>query len=280
MPKREPRNATTFPSGQRFYTWRGERYWSVTTIIGGGIPKPALINWAKKFVAEYAVDHFPALTALVETGDREGAVSWLEDSPYRDRDRAADIGTQVHAAAEAYRLGRPMPPWPLEVKLRMDAFVQWLETWKPEFEQVEAPVFHREQHYAGTLDAIVTVAGQRLVVDYKTSRTGIYPEVALQLAAYRHAQFIALPDGSEVEMPETDGGAALWLAADGTYQFVPVRCDRDVYRAFLYAREVYRWQDLTSKGVIGAPLMPALAIAMPGLQETVAELSGLRDGDV
>lgn len=284
--KREPRNATTSKSGSRFYTWRGDRFWSVTTILNGGIPKPVLVNWAKKFVAEYAVDHFAALTELVKTGDREGAVAWLKDSPYRDRDRAADIGTQVHAAAEAHRLGRPMPPWPLEIKPRMEAFAAWMEDFQPRFEAVEASVYHREQHYAGTLDAIVVVGGQRIVLDYKTARTGIYPEVALQLAAYRHAEFIAMPDGTEAPMPRTDGAAALWLPDDPAktksgrpYDFIPVLADRQIYRAFLYAREVYRWADLTSKTVLGAPLHPGLALALPEVADTVASLSGLRDGE-
>ena len=45
----------------RFYEWKGGRYFSVTTILGGGVPKPALINWAKKFVADYTLDNWELL---------------------------------------------------------------------------------------------------------------------------------------------------------------------------------------------------------------------------
>ena len=96
--------------GKRFYQWRDEAYWSVTTIIGGGLPKPVLINWAKKFTAEYAVDNLEKLNALCApdsdgTIDRAGAVDWLKGAAFRDRDKKADIGTAVHAAAEAHVLG-------------------------------------------------------------------------------------------------------------------------------------------------------------------------------
>src|SRR4051812_27354998 len=119
-----PRNATTRGS-KRFYTWRSENYWSVTTILQA-VPKPALINWAKKFTAEYAVEHFSALAELVKT-DPDGAVDWLKGAAYRDRDRKADIGSHIHAAAEAYVLGKPFPtPWPVTIRSQMEAFVQFL----------------------------------------------------------------------------------------------------------------------------------------------------------
>lgn len=40
---------------KRFYSWRNENHWSVTTIIDGAIPKRALIYWAANEVAEYAI---------------------------------------------------------------------------------------------------------------------------------------------------------------------------------------------------------------------------------
>ena len=49
-----PRNATESGS-KRLYAWRGEKFWSVTTIISGGLPKPALLPWGIKAVAEAAV---------------------------------------------------------------------------------------------------------------------------------------------------------------------------------------------------------------------------------
>lgn len=246
-----PRNARSVGS-KRFYSWRNEKYWSVTTILSGGIPKPVLVNWAKKYTAEYAVDNFAALTALVEVG-RDDAVDWLKGAAYRERDRKADLGTHVHAAMEAHSLGKPFPEWPENVRPRMNAYLAFVEAHNPVYLATEASVYNRSQRYAGTLDAIVELGGKRYVLDMKSSK-GVYPEVALQLAAYRHAEFIGLPDGSEREMYETDGALALHLAdgedGEGAWQLLDVDADEDVFRFFLYAREVFRWGEEKAKTVL------------------------------
>ena len=53
-------------------------------------------------------------------------------------------------------------------------------------------VYSRTFGFAGTLDAICTIAGRRGLLDIKTGRSGVYPEVALQLAAYAHADFCVI----------------------------------------------------------------------------------------
>jgi hypothetical protein len=266
-----PKAATTQRSGQRFYTWRGERYWSVTTIIGGGVPKPALINWAKKFTAEYAVEHFEAFKTLI-ADDPDGAVEWLKGAAYRDRDRKADLGTLVHAATEAHVLGKPMPQWPPVAKPRMDAFVRFLSDYEPEYVATEASVYNRTERYAGTLDAIADVRGARYLIDTKTGK-GVYPESALQMAAYRYAEFIGLPDGDERDMYPVDACAVLHLSDEGEYELVQVRADTEVFKAFLYVREVFRWTQQTSKTVIGGevPASSEMAQASLPLAETLGE---------
>jgi hypothetical protein len=253
-----PKNATTGRDG-RFYTFRGERYWSVTTIINGGIPKPALINWAKKFTAEYACDNIKKLNALLEpedgTVDRDGAVEWLKGAAYRDRDKKADIGTFIHGATEAYVLGKPFPEWPLPLAPRMRAFERFLSAYEPVWEATEASVYSHTERYAGTLDGIATIGrgphkGRKLIGDTKSGKA-IYPEVALQLAAYRNAEFMELPDGSEVPVPDTDGAFALHLPETGDYDAFLVETGEEVYRTFLYCREVFRWMNEISKGVLG-----------------------------
>jgi hypothetical protein len=269
-----PKNATTARTGQRYYSWRGENYWSVTTILGGGLPKPALINWAKKFTAEYAVDNLTKLATLLEPDaqgevDREGAVDWLKNASFRERDRAADLGTLVHAATEAYVLGKPYPKWPPLVKPRMEAFERFLADFEPEYTATEASVYSRAQRYAGTLDAIATIDGRTLLLDTKTSKKAIYPDVALQLAAYRYADFIGLPDGSEEPMRPVDACAALRLA-DGEYELIDVRADRDVFQVFLFVREVFRWTTETSKSVLLGPVVRAESQAEIDLAKEVA----------
>lgn len=241
---------TTSKSGQRFYTWGQDRFWSVTTIIGGGVPKPALLPWGIKSVAEGAVEAHQrgSLAPMIEQ-DPKAAVSFLKGLPYANRDRAAKLGTEIHAAAEAAMLGKPTPPVGPDAAPYMGHFHQWVEDMSVKVEQSEASVFSRAQAYAGTLDMIAVIGGRRLIVDHKTGK-GVYPEVALQLAAYRHAEFIGRPDGREEPMPAVDGGAVLHLTPTG-YRFLEVECGDHVYKSFLYAKEVFRWMQDTSKTVIG-----------------------------
>lgn len=253
-----PKQATTGRDGSRFYTWRDERFFSVTTIIGGGIPKPVLVNWAKKFTAEYAVDHIDALNTLV-ADDRDGAVDWLKGAAYRERDRAAELGSDVHDAVEAYALGKPFPTWSPMVKPRMDAFVAFLDKYKPVYELTEASVFNRTERYAGTLDAIATfptLGGRKFLFDVKTGGKAVYPEAAIQLSAYRYAEFVGAPDGSEQPLPDVDACAVLHIPDGREYQFVEVVADQTIFQAFLFAREIYRWASVTSKSVVLGALEP------------------------
>lgn len=263
-----PRNATTSKGGSRFYSWRNEQYWSVTTIIGGGVPKPALLPWGIKMVAEAAVSKRAAVEAMVATCETpedcakgifcpvcDEAVRWLKGSPYAKRDAAADLGTEIHQAAEAYALGKPFPPWPVTIRPYMTSYVQFLEDFTPTFTATEASVYNRTQKYAGTLDAIATLTlplkyePGSYILDTKSGK-GIYPEIGLQLAAYRNAEFIGLPDGSEAVMPTVDGALGLHLTPQG-YRLIEIRTDDEVFRAFLYAREVFRFQTETSKTILG-----------------------------
>ena len=249
-----PKHATT-RGGKRTYSWRNEEFYSVTTIIGGGIPKPALLPWGIKMVAEGAVDAIESgYLADMVAHDRDGAIRFLKGLPYAKRDAAGDLGTLVHAWIEAHSLKRPMPKPPPLVQPYLEAFQQFLADFDPAFTATEASVYSRAERYAGTLDSIVTLTlplheSASYILDAKTGK-GVYPEVGLQLAAYRHAEFIGLPDGSEAPMPQVDGALCMHLTPEG-YRIVEVRADDDVFAAFLYAREVFRFATDTSKSVLG-----------------------------
>lgn len=268
-----PRNATTARGGKRFYSWRNEEFWSVTTIISGGVPKPALLPWGIKSVAESAVAKRATLTAMLADCETPKecakgvfcpvcteAIRYLKGAPYAKRDAAGDLGTDVHAAAEAYSLGQPFPKWSPLIRPYMEAYVAFLEDFTPTFTATEASVYNRTQKYAGTLDAIarLQLPLQALPGDYildTKSGKGIYPEIGLQLAAYRNAEFIGLPDGSEAPMPDVDGALGLHLTPQG-YRLIEVRADAEVFNAFLYAREVFRFATDTSKTVLGLEYGP------------------------
>lgn len=249
-----PRNAKTTSKG-RTYQWRDETFDSVTTILSGGIPKPALTNWAAKSVAEYVVENLAKVSAIAQD-DPAAAIDLCKGSPWRQRDKAADVGSTVHQIAELHVLGMPLPDESSldpAVAPVLVWFEKFLAEWNPTYELSEATVYSRRYGYAGTLDAIFTLPdGRRFLCDYKTGRA-IYGEVALQLAAYRYADFIGLPDGSEVEMPEVDGCVALHLTSTG-YQLVPVEAGPDELKMFRFAQQVRWFVNDRSRQVLGAPM--------------------------
>lgn len=258
-----PKNATTLTSGKRYYDWNGEKFWSATTILSA-LPKPALVYWSANEVANFALDNLDQLAALCAKDERDAAYDMLKRAPWRKRDKAAELGTNVHAAIEAYLLGKPMPAWPLPIRPRMEALQRFLDQYEPEIEMAEASVYSRRGRYAGTLDSVMRLTlplqeqQRRFVLDVKSGK-GVYHEVALQLTLYAHAEFVGLPDGTEHPMPKIDGGLVLHLQDDGTFRLLEVRVDPDIFLAAEYTREVFRYLEETSKSVfIGEYLDPIL----------------------
>jgi hypothetical protein len=232
-----PALASTGSQGHRVYTWAGREFPSVTAILKGGVPAPFLVQWAAKAAAEYAIANLDRL-ALLPPGQ---AVREVKRAPWTARDAAADLGTAVHALIEAQATGRPRPELPPEAGPLVAAFDQFTADHRPAWVASEATVFSRRYGYAGTLDAIAGLASRPglVLLDVKTGR-GVYPEAALQLAAYAHAEFTGHPDGTEHPLPEVDGGAVLHLRPAG-YQLIPVPVGQAVLEAFLAALAVFRW---------------------------------------
>lgn len=136
MTRRGPVLARLDEAGDRFYPWKGEAFWSVTTLIAGGVPKYGIAPWSAKVVAElvaadirahgpYARAHAAVrrwsrlgradvisrqaageLTSikLAKLTDLDLALRWLKGEPDRVRDAAGAIGSDVHSEAEAHVL--------------------------------------------------------------------------------------------------------------------------------------------------------------------------------
>lgn len=66
------------------------------------------------------------------------------------------------------------------------SFVDWFSSTKPIVEQCELTVFSPDDRYAGTVDLICIIKGERWIVDMKTSAS-IWPSSILQVSAYKHA---------------------------------------------------------------------------------------------
>lgn len=296
-----PKAARTVTRG-RIYTINGLNLWSVTTIIGNGLPKPAIARWQSNTIAEFAVANYRQLAAMLTSvrlrrwktpGDEPdefffvtdpdtvaGAIKWLVDSPWRESKRKMDIGSAVHTEAEAYVLGVPRPEPDGFIAPYLQSFRHFLEDLEPEILASEATVYNPAESYAGTLDLIAGIGGRRFLIDIKTGKD-IYPDVALQLAAYRYAEFVLLPDGTSEPMIQVDGAAGLHLREydprrpdDRGYSLIPVEVGQAAFDAFRYVREVMRWMEETSKGVLSQPITnPTALAALYPETETVKEVA-------
>lgn len=229
----------------------------VTTMLDGGLPKKALINWAGTATAEAAINRWDEL-AEMPPGTR---LKELQGARYAEKDRAAKRGTEVHRYAERLINGEEVTV-PEEIHGHVESYARFLDVFKVEPVAVEFGVASYKYGYAGTTDLIADITvprlgRKRLLMDIKTSRSGIFGEVALQLAAYRYAECI-LGDDTEPERPmiEVDGCAGIHVRGDDA-DLVPVTADEAVFRSFLYVKQVYEF-DKVNRDLVGEPIRPEL----------------------
>ncbi len=203
-----PNADTNAETGERHYIHprTGERFVSVTTVLHV-VGKDGLPYWAAKTVQEEAREILPRLVKASRRrpcdtrGDDRCDVCpdclglYLRRAPDRLRDEAADRGTRVHQVAEHYTLTGELLPHDPDVAPFVAQYMEFRRQFQPTYEAAEMTVINRTHGYAGTLDKVVRLGwcppkyrhliGVPMVGDIKTGK-GVYPEFALQLAAYRN----------------------------------------------------------------------------------------------
>lgn len=166
------------------YRVNGDYLRRVTTLLRG-LPKDWLGNWAAKCVAEFAYDNQEAWRTL----DRTNAIKLLKGAPWSKRDDAGDRGTAVHKALECYARKQPVPRMNADETACADSAKRFLEARGSRMLAVELTVLSPKHGFAGTLDVWeIDREGVSWILDYKTS-SDVYPEHAVQQAAYRNAEF-------------------------------------------------------------------------------------------
>lgn len=223
------------PAKGLVFTHNGHRYkldglpvTGVTTLIGGGIPKPALIRWAPRVVAEWVTDpqHREELDGLL-AGDPVASARILKELPTKARDEAGVRGTAVHALAEQL-VTTGEAEAPDELSGFIEGYAAFLDEWHITAILTERPCGNRTDWYAGTFDLIATspflAGGEPVMIDLKTSR-GVYGETALQNAAYSCAEFHGI-SGEEQPLPEI---AATYVAhvQDGHTDLYQLAADQE-----------------------------------------------------
>ncbi|MEU4568650.1 hypothetical protein [Micromonospora sp. NPDC023956] len=217
------------------------------------LPKPFLKPWAAKVVAEYAIRNLGEMVSIAMRGDAQGAIDYLKRAPDRDTQKAAETGSDVHDLFERMAKGETIARVHPDYKPFVDHFDAFLQQFTPEFVFMEETVWSEAHDYAGSFDAFAIINGEAVWLDWKTTRSGVHAEVALQLNAYGNADYIIRPDGSRVPLPKGDAAGVLHVRPEG-WNFHPVRYDREVFDYFLHLREVFRWEKEVKDGVVGAPL--------------------------
>lgn len=264
---------------------------AVTSIIKAVGGNEGLIYWAAEETAKKAARIAHLLPQLIEANGLEATVKDLRDARFdkkKGERTAIELGTAFHAAAERYVIDGARPDVDDELEPFLVAFDRWCQAFQPKYEAAEMTVYSPTFGYAGTLDAILRVGDARVVTDYKVTKKvhdaqgklrRPYPAVALQLAAYRHAELAAVwrprryeqmrrrfyllgPDEQDLAqpIPDVDGGLVLHVTPESCIAY-PVRCDDVVHRYFLYAIEAYRWTTVMEPEVLGQPLEPSPAVA-------------------
>jgi hypothetical protein len=241
--------------GHHYKDANGHRIPGVTTILGEGVPKPALINWAATATAEWAVDHFDELTEM-SPAQRLKALSGAR---YETTDKAKKRGTEVHGYAERLVKGEKVADIPDMLRGHVEAYARFLDEWEVDPILIEVSVVSYRYGYAGTLDLIAeltdpTGARRTLLMDIKTNEKGIFGETALQLAAYRYADAYLDEKGKEQPMPQVDGCGAILVNSE-TAQLIPVTANEDQLKSFRIAAAM---RDIVSgsRDLVGAALKP------------------------
>lgn len=263
--------------GHHYIDAAGARVPGVTTITDGGLPKKALINWAGNATADAAVNQWDDLAKLPPAA----RLSALQRARYADKDKAANRGTEVHGFAERL-IGGERVQAPDEIAGHVESCARFLDEFDFQAQHVEFSVASYQYGYAGTCDWIASVLlpptaavppdwrpflGTRIRIlgDWKTNRSGIFGEVALQLAGYRYAD-VLIKAGVEMPMPEVDACAAVWLRGDG-YSLIPVTAGPEQHRALLYVQQVGLF-DKNASDLVGAAVVPPTASTYRLTRET------------
>lgn len=239
---------TVFKSGSRWYVHpeSGEKQPGVTSIIGM-LNKPFLVNWAAKQAAEFVVTNIGSVMPLA-LSDPKAAVELISGASRRYTKGRGEIGTAAHEIFETLARGQKLPRQHPEMQPYVTHFQEFLDKHQPEFLAMEETVWNGTVGYAGSFDAVMRIDGENVIADWKTSAS-VYPEVGLQLSAYRHAESFL----SGGELPHIDGGAVLHVTAD-QWKLHPVRCDESVFNIFKALREAFRWDSEMKNHIVGKAL--------------------------
>lgn len=179
---------------------------------------------------------YVSVTTALQIIRRPQLEQWRGNLGNEEADRvmneAADFGSAVHDHCQQINLGRRIvAPLPL-----IEAYQQWFDATVKEVIHVEQAVWSDTYWYAGRCDLVAVLKGDKVptVIDLKTSK-GVWPDMALQLSAYRQAyeeQGLKTKRRIIVHLDKINGVVKAKEFKTG---------HKDDLRMFLYACELWRY---------------------------------------
>lgn len=252
-----PKIPTIHRNDSRLYVWDGGEFPGVTSVVGM-LPKPALQYWAGKKVAEAAIERGTVT---------EHDIGWLKAAPKRDLNQAAERGSSVHDTLDRLVNGETVDIPDVE-RGYIDGFYQFTDRYDPDFLKTEETVHGAigEYGYCGSFDAIINIADETWLIDFKTTRSGVHPEVAIQLSAYANADTIIHPDGSSEPVPKIDRFGVLWLRPE-EWAFVELNVTQDpedtAFKTFGALLGAWHWDNGFKKKALGVRQAAGRSSAAP-----------------
>lgn len=179
--------------GKRTYTINKQEFASVST-IKGILDKPALMRWALNLMGEFVQGHFNDIKKGKLTVD-DINIDNAKEYHNKVSSTACDIGTVVHDEIERY-INSQLKGYAFQCSIdpihqpeahnAMTAFFTWVDQVHFKPIATEYQVYSLKYKFAGTVDCLARVNGKIYLLDWKSSKA-CYPEMGLQLAAYRIA---------------------------------------------------------------------------------------------
>jgi len=236
------------------YRIDGHRVKGVTSILSDGVAKPALTKWAAETAANCVIDNWDAIQKMTPSQRHK----YIAAAPYRDTDRSKAKGTEIHTHAENLVTGNAIAVR-ADIRGYVDACASWLRDFSVKPLMHEIPLCSVMYQYGGTADLIAEIDGETALIDYKSNRSGLFGDMALQLSGYAYAEWCITSEGI-VPMPHIDKCYGVRLMSDGNYEFCPVEVNGHTFSQFLAAQTMAEFAE-ESRYYIGAPLSPVTKVA-------------------
>lgn len=148
-----------------------------------------------RFYLSPSGNYVPSVTTILDAYPKDAAFyKWLKDvgqDADNIRDEAGRRGSNVHDMTERYDAGEEVtflndqgwPAYKMSEWSMFERYVEFTKTINPTIDMMEAHMISDHLGFAGTLDRVIEIDGEKILMDIKTSNS-LQPTHWLQLSAY------------------------------------------------------------------------------------------------